>query len=72
MVSAKLAAKDNLLKLKELTEKICDFEDREEGKYKQILKEIQYILETAKDKGPTRYEKVCEKIQIMLNNLKLG
>jgi hypothetical protein len=70
----------NILKLKELSDRICQYEKTEhdeEEKYKNVINEIKKVLETENPSLNTDkeirlkcYEKICSKIQIILNRFK--
>jgi hypothetical protein len=67
---------ENILKLRELTNKICDINNDED--YKDIVLEIKYVVEEANNelkKAKTiknrvvSYEKMCETLQEILKRI---
>lgn len=76
-----MVSNDNIIKLRELTDKICKGEVNDDELFKQIIDEIKAVLDAEEDnlatiKSNTKkvkcYEDMCSKIKIILNKFKLS
>lgn len=71
---------DNIVKLRELTDKICKGEVMDDSSYIEIIKQIKQIVDEEENnlslihgnaKKIKCYEDMCSKIKIILNKFKL-
>lgn len=72
---------DNILKLRELTEKLCNIEKTDDIQYKDVLKKLKKVIDEGKktvetsDSDNTKikcYESMCITIMKLLENIKIN
>lgn len=80
MVSTTYAKSENLIKLKELSDKLCNVNSEDDVQYKDAVNEIANIVEVSEDvivdEDNTNdklkcYEIMCSKLKIILNKFKI-
>lgn len=76
-----LKKSENITKLRELTDMLCKSDYEDIDKYKEIIEEIQTVIEAedniiqaqkSQNSKLKCYESMCSKIKIILNKLKLA
>lgn len=71
----KLVSNDNLVKLKELTDRLIEHDAKirdNETKYRKIINEISDIIECEYGSDVNSNNLICDKIKKVLNKVKIG
>jgi alpha-N-acetylglucosamine transferase len=80
MVSTTYGKSENLIKLKELSDKLCNVNSEDDVQYKDAVNEIANIVEVSEDVIVDEdnandklkcYEIMCSKLKIILNKFKI-